>query len=143
MKAKDIAAEILKIAGYGAPANKAFTKLFVQDFQSMQQANRDRKGGDAAMLRLMKEYNQKWNSVIKIINQDVLFTKDGVNWLRQDDFVRLTLAMTGDENDESQIQMLLSPFQVSNETVSQVRRSFNAQQQVYKENLRAFFGFGT
>jgi hypothetical protein len=141
MKAKEIAAEILKIAGHGAPANEAFTKLFVQDFQSMQQANRDRKGGDAALLRLMKEHNQKWNSVIKIINQDELFKKDGVNWLHQDDFVRMTLAMTGDENDDSQIQMILSPFQVSNESVARIRRHIE-EQKVNRDLFLNLLGFG-
>ncbi len=128
MKAKEIAAEILKITSYGCPPNEAVAKLLSQDFEDMRKVNKDRKGGSAALLRLIREYNQKWNAVINQLNQHETFQDSGRTWLRLNDFARAMLALAGDEDDEAQLNMILSPVTSSNAAVARVQRSVERQE---------------
>ena len=102
MKAKEIVASIKQKIEAGEDSHKVFTDEFVADVHRMRAQNEERKGQAAALLRLFREYNQKWNSVIDQINLLPEFQKEGQTYLKADDFV--TMVLSSIRNDSTDIE---------------------------------------
>lgn len=116
MKAKEIVAKIRQRLNSGADAHEALADELVADVHRMRQQNDARKGQVAALLRLMKEYNQKWNSVIAQLNLMSEFQAEGQAYLQPDDFVRAVLHSVRDDSAsiEGEKDLVLRPQSVTN-----------------------------
>lgn len=119
MKAKEIVANIRQKLSVGSDAHEVFTDELVADVHRMRAQNEARKGQEAALIRLMKEYNQKWNSVIAQINQLPEFQVEGKAYIRTDDFVAAVLhSIRPSSSDiEEEKTLVLQPQSVTNEAL--------------------------
>lgn len=142
MKAKDIVKKLTETVEAGVDASEAFSIELLADFVRMRDQNKERKGGDAALLRCMREYNQKWNSVILQVNELPQFKHNGRTWLHLDDFMRMVIksvvARTDCSEDEvdKEVDLLLRPTSVSNEAVRRAKAN-EAQARLHEEARRA------
>jgi hypothetical protein len=77
MKAKEIVSSIRQKLDAKEDSHKVFTDEIVADVHRMRTQNAERGGQSAALLRLLREYNQKWNSVIDQLNLMPAFQEGG------------------------------------------------------------------
>ncbi len=131
MKAKEIVASIKQKVSTGEDSHKVLTDELVADVHRMRSQNEDRKGQAAALLRLLREYNQKWNSVISQINQLPEFQKEGQSYLKADDFVTMVLSsIRSDSTDiEDEKALVLGTKAVTNMTLSVRPGAYEAARQ--------------
>lgn len=144
MKAKEILAEIRRLIAEGSDAKEALIQLVSKEFKELRQLNADRKGGDAAILRLMKEYNQKWNIVIAQLRTIPLDQYGGRCLLQENDFARMIFGITRDKTKssdliEQEIEVLTKPQQLTNQQVADVRRKLRLEQEE-RETMARFLG---
>lgn len=140
MKAKEIVAEILKITDHGCPPNEAFARLLTKEMEEMRGLNAQRKGGDAAWLRVIRETNTKWNSVIRGVNESPHFQCQGKTWLREDDFARMVLSLSSHPSDEAQVRALTAPTTISNKVLADARSKAQEEEYTREEIMRFVFG---
>jgi hypothetical protein len=143
MKAKEIVKRIREKLDTGVRENEAYTSEVSDDFERLQESNRTRKGGDAALLRLIREHNQKWNAVITEVNTWPEFQDQGRTWIAVDDFVRHIVSLTHEKCDpemiEQEIKMFLTPQTISNLAVRQEQKR-QREQEFENRLIRQFFG---
>ena len=119
MKAKEIVSSIRQKLDAGEDAHQVLSDEIVADVHRMRSQNEERKGQSAALLRLLREYNQKWNSVIAQLNLMPEFQQDGQAYLKSDDFCLGVLHSIRDNvaDIESEKAMILGTRSITNMTL--------------------------
>lgn len=134
MKAKEIVQALRQSVQEGSIAVDATSKQLVDDLTRMQTQARERKCSAAAIIRMAKEYNQKWNSVVESLKDDLAFVAEGKPFLHSDVFACVftaSISKGASEVERNELtRLILRPQAFTNEELRQFEREWSSQKEL-------------